>query len=167
MVQLYSKIITTYNLYCPKLIPFRSEALADFMQATILDEMHSFFQHVDSAYHNQFAKDTITIQEQLKQNAKLDSLVHTSKEKLAYYQSQHAGLNAEKETLQLQLDEQHHKIKGLDDEKRAVEKSSQIEMAQKQANFEQIVAEKKYKLHQIKEELDQVVESISTKQDEI
>lgn len=87
MVQLFSKIITTYNLHCPQNIPYRSEALADFLQATIMDEMHTFFQRVDGAYQNQFAKDTITIQEQLKQNAKLDSLVHTSKEKLAYFQS--------------------------------------------------------------------------------
>lgn len=83
-MQIYNQIITGYNLFCPKNIPFRSEALCDFLQATILDEMHQFFKNLDEAYQNQFRTDIITIQEKLRQITKLESLVQTSLDRLSY-----------------------------------------------------------------------------------
>lgn len=50
IIQIYNKIIVTYNLYAHKDIPYRSEALADFLQATILDELQGVFCEVDMAY---------------------------------------------------------------------------------------------------------------------
>ena len=71
MLSIYNKIIVTYNLYAQKDIPYRSEALADFLQATILDELHGVFCELDMAYQAHFTKEKITIQEQLRQNQKL------------------------------------------------------------------------------------------------
>ena len=106
MLAIYNKIIVTYNLYAQKDIPYRSEALADFLQATILDELHGVFCELDMAYQAHFTKEKITIQEQLRQNQKLQSIVESSADKLAYVKASRAGQQAERDTLQLQLDQE-------------------------------------------------------------
>ena len=40
LINIFNKIIVTYNLLCPKNIPYRSEAITDYLQANILDELH-------------------------------------------------------------------------------------------------------------------------------
>ena len=50
----YNEIIIQYNLFAPKDIPYRSEALADFFQAQILDELQTYFLEVDMAYQQYF-----------------------------------------------------------------------------------------------------------------
>ena len=47
---IYNKIIVQYNIFAPKDIPYRSEAVADFMQANILEEIHGFFIDTDMAH---------------------------------------------------------------------------------------------------------------------
>jgi hypothetical protein len=61
MLVIYNKVIVTYNLYAKKDIPYRSEALADYLQATILDELHGAFCELDMAYQAYFTKEKITI----------------------------------------------------------------------------------------------------------
>lgn len=50
VMSIYNKIIVQYNIFAPKDIPYRSEAVADFMQANILDEIHGFFIDTDMAH---------------------------------------------------------------------------------------------------------------------
>jgi len=50
LVNIYKKIILTYNLNAIRNIPYRSEALADYLQATILDDIHTLMMDVDMAY---------------------------------------------------------------------------------------------------------------------
>jgi hypothetical protein len=47
---IYNKIVVAFNILAPKDIPYRSEALVDFLQATILDELHQLFSDVDMGY---------------------------------------------------------------------------------------------------------------------
>jgi hypothetical protein len=63
LINVYSQVITTFNLYCPRNIPFRSEAVADFLQATILDETHHLFCSLDEAYFNHLTKQKVLIEE--------------------------------------------------------------------------------------------------------
>lgn len=49
-MQIYNKIIVQYNMIAVKDIPYRSEAIADFLQATILDEIHTFFIDIDLVF---------------------------------------------------------------------------------------------------------------------
>jgi hypothetical protein len=102
---IYNKIIVQYNVLTPKDIPYRSEAIADFLQANIFDEVHGFFMNVDMAYQQQFSKERSALQEQERQNLRLQSLIQTSSEKLNYIKNQEAGQIAERETMQLQLDD--------------------------------------------------------------
>lgn len=55
LVTVYNKIIVSYNYYAKKGIPYRSEAIADFMQGNVLDEVQSFFQEADIAQQMDFA----------------------------------------------------------------------------------------------------------------
>ena len=68
MMSIYNKIIVQYNIFVPKDIPYRSEAIADFMQANILDEIHGFFIDTDMAHQQQFAKQRGVLQEQERMN---------------------------------------------------------------------------------------------------
>ena len=56
LIAIYNKIIVSFNLISKKDIPYRSEAIADFLQGTILDEMQSFFSEVDMAQQLHFQK---------------------------------------------------------------------------------------------------------------
>jgi hypothetical protein len=164
MLSIYNKVIVTYNLYALKDIPYRSEALADFLQATILDELHGAFCELDMAYQAHFTKEKITIQEQLRQNQKLQSIVESSSDKLAFVKASRAGQQAEKDALQLQLDQELRKIKELEEEKKAVNEFSEVEMAQLRQNYDATKEEKQEKLHQLKETISQIKELINSKQ---
>lgn len=50
LIQLYNKVIVNYNLFAREDIPYRSEAIADFFQGTVLDELQTFFSEVDMAH---------------------------------------------------------------------------------------------------------------------
>lgn len=69
-------------------IPFRSEAIADFLQATILDEIHTFFIDIDLVFQSHFQKQSMILQEQERQNARLEGLVQAGADKLQFIGSQ-------------------------------------------------------------------------------
>jgi hypothetical protein len=64
----------------------------------------------------------------------------------------------------MQLDEQQHKIKILEEEKKDVDKLSQIEIDNVLKNFETLLQEKRERLHTLKDSLDQNLDQISMKQ---
>lgn len=68
MMQIYNKIIVQYNIFVPKDIPYRSEAITDFMQANILDEVHGFFIDVDMEHQKEFRKQRGVLDEQERMN---------------------------------------------------------------------------------------------------
>ena len=47
----------------PKDIPYRSEAIADFMQANMLDEIHTFFMDNEMYYQQHFSQERTILQE--------------------------------------------------------------------------------------------------------
>jgi len=116
------------------------------------------------AYQAHFTKEKITIQEQLRQNQKLQSIVESSSDKLAFVKASRAGQQAEKDALQLQLDQELRKIKELEEEKKAVNEFSEVEMAQLRQNYDATKEEKQEKLHQLKETISQIKELINSKQ---
>lgn len=99
LVQLYNKVIVNYNLFAREDIPYRSEAIADFFQGTVLDELQTFFSEVDMANQMHFGKQKLIMEEQMRHNAKLENLLQASTDKLSYLRSQRAGHSAERETL--------------------------------------------------------------------
>ena len=88
IMQIYNKILVQYNMISTKDIPYRSEAIADFLQATILDEIHTFFIDIDLVFQSHFQKQSMILQEQEGKNARLESLVQTSADKLQFIGSQ-------------------------------------------------------------------------------
>lgn len=65
----------------------------------MLDEIHTFFIDNEMHYQQHFSQERTILQEQEKQNARLEQLIQTAQEKLKYIQSQSASQQAEKDQL--------------------------------------------------------------------
>lgn len=74
-----------------------------------------------------FGKQKLIMEEQMRHNAKLENLLQASTDKLSYLRGQRAGHSAERETLQLQLDEKLRQIRELEEEKKGLQQLSEIE----------------------------------------
>lgn len=116
-----------YNLFAKKDIPYRSEAITDFFQGTVLDELQTFFCELDMANQMQFGKQKLIMEEQIRHNAKLENLRQASADKLSFLRSQRAGDQAEREALQLQLDDKLRQIRELEEEKKGLQAVSELE----------------------------------------
>lgn len=105
----------------------------------------------------------MAIQEQIRENQKLESIVQSSKEKLLYVQNERSGQQAEQQALQLELDEQHRQLKELEESKKGAEEFSQIELEQQKQSYNQMQQLKQDKIHQLKENIASMKEQINQK----
>ena len=74
------------------------------------------------------------LEEQKRQNTKLESLLYAGSDKLNFVQRQKDGQQVERDTLQLQLDEEMRQIREVNEEKKELEKLQEIEMNQNKQN---------------------------------